>query len=40
MIEDAVVNAADAKKEWIEAALEEGIEIHESDNLEDYSGQL
>ena len=32
-IEDAVVNAVDAKKAWIEAALEEGIEIHEPDNL-------
>ena len=39
-IEDAVVNAVDAKKAWIEAALEEGIEIHEPDNLEDYSGQF
>ena len=39
-IEAAVVNAADAKKAWIEAALEEGIEIHEPDNLEDYSGQF
>ena len=38
-IEDAVVNAVDAKKAWIEAALEEGIEIHEPDNLED-SGQF
>ena len=26
--------------ETIEAALEEGIEIHEPDNLEDYSGQF
>ena len=39
-IEDAVVNAVDAKKAWIEAALEEGIEIHEPDNLEHYSGQF
>ena len=36
-IEAAVANAVDAKKAWIEAALEEGIEIHEPDNLEDYS---
>ena len=28
-IERAVENAADAKKAWLEAALEEGIEIHE-----------
>ncbi len=39
-IESAVANAADAKKAWIEAALEEGIEIQEPDSLEDYSGQF
>ena len=39
-IEAAVANAVDAKKAWIEVALEEGIEIHEPDNLEDYSGQF
>ena len=39
-IEAAVANAADAKKVWLEAALEDGIEIHEPDNLEDYSGQF
>ena len=39
-IESAVANALDAKKAWLEAALEEGIEIHEPDNLEDYSGQF
>lgn len=39
-MENAVANAADAKRAWIEAALEEGIEIDESDNLEDYSGQF
>ena len=39
-IEVAIANAADAKKAWIEAALEEGIEIREPDNLEDYSGQF
>ena len=38
--EAAVANAVDAKKAWIEAALEEGIKIHEPDNLEDYSGQF
>ena len=31
-------NAKDAKKAWIEAALEEGMEINESDSIEDYSG--
>ena len=39
-IESAVANAADAKKAWREAALEEGIEIQEPDSLEDYSGQF
>ena len=39
-IEAAIANAADAKMAWIEAALEEGIEIREPDNLEDYSGQF
>ena len=29
-----------AKKAWLEAALEEGVEIHEPDSLEDYSGQF
>lgn len=39
-VEKAVVNASDAKREWIEAALEEGIKINEPDSLEDYSGQF
>ena len=39
-IEAAVANAIDAKKVWIEAALEEGIEIHEPDSLDNYSGQF
>ncbi len=39
-VEKAVANAVDAKREWIEAALEEGITINEPDNLEDYSGQF
>ena len=39
-VESAVANALDAKKTWLEAALEEGIEIHEPDSLEDYSGQF
>ncbi|MCD8158968.1 MAG: toxin-antitoxin system HicB family antitoxin [Clostridiales bacterium] len=39
-IESVVANAIDAKKEWIAAALEDGIEIKEPDNLEDYSGQF
>lgn len=39
-IEIAAQNALDAKKAWLEAAIEEGIEIHEPDRLEDYSGQF
>ena len=39
-IESAVANALDAKRTWIEAALEDGIEIYEPDSLEDYSGQF
>lgn len=37
-IESAVANAIDAKKAWLEAAIEQGIEIH--NNLEQYSGQF
>ena len=39
-IERAVENAQDAKKAWLEAALEEGIAIPEPDSLDDYSGQF
>lgn len=39
-VEAAVTNALDAKKVWIETALEEGIRIQEPDSLEDYSGQF
>jgi predicted RNase H-like HicB family nuclease len=39
-IEAAVANAQDAKKAWLEAALEDGIQIHEPDDLEAYSGQF
>ena len=39
-VESAVANAQDAKRAWLEAALEEGVEIHEPDSLEDYSGQF
>ena len=38
--ERTVANALDAKKAWLEAAFEDGIEIHEPDSLEDYSGQF
>lgn len=39
-IESAVANAIEAKKAWIEVALEDGIEIYEPDNLDNYSGQF
>ena len=39
-IESVAANAADAKKAWLEAALEEGVEIAEPVSLEDYSGQF
>lgn len=39
-IESAVSNAIEAKKVWIEAALEDGVEIYEPDNLDNYSGQF
>ena len=39
-VETAVANALDAKKAWLEAAMDGGIEIHEPDSLEDYSGQF
>ena len=39
-VKSAVANALDAKRTWIEAALEDGLEIHEPDSLEDYSSQF
>ena len=39
-VESAVANALDAKKAWIEAALEDDVEIHEPDSLKDYSWQF
>ena len=39
-METAIQNAADAKKEWIKAALEEGIEIQKPNGTESYSGQF
>ena len=32
-VESAVANALDAKKAWLEAAMEDGIEIHEPDSF-------
>ena len=39
-LESSISNATDAKKAWLETALEEGIEIHEPGSLEEYSGQV
>ncbi|MCC8356658.1 MAG: toxin-antitoxin system HicB family antitoxin [Oscillospiraceae bacterium] len=39
-VETAAANALDAKRAWLTAALEDGIEIQEPDTLEDYSGQF
>lgn len=39
-IEEALINAKDAKKAWLEAAIESGVEINVPDSLEDYSGQF
>lgn len=39
-VESAVKNALDAKKVWLEAAIEEGIEIYEPNSLESFSGQF
>ena len=38
--ESAVANALDAKRQWLEAAIDSGIEIYEPDSLKDYSGQF
>ena len=39
-IEQAVENAKDAKRVWIEAALEDGISVPHPDSHESYSGQF
>lgn len=39
-IETAIVNATDAKRCWIEAAIEEKMTIPEPENLQEYSGQF
>ena len=39
-IEEAVRNAEDAKRAWLEAALRDGVEINEPSVLESYSGQF
>lgn len=39
-IEAAVANAKDAKRAWLEAALEEELLIPEPDDMDKYSGQF
>ncbi|MBQ6222735.1 MAG: type II toxin-antitoxin system HicB family antitoxin [Solobacterium sp.] len=39
-LEEAVKNADDAKMAWLEAAIEENIQINEPQELESYSGQF
>lgn len=39
-VESAAANALDAKKAWLEAAIEDGIDIREPDSSESYSGQF
>ena len=39
-VEEAVNNANDAKKEWLTAAIEEGISISEPAAITSYSGQF
>ncbi len=39
-IESAVLNAKEAKKEWLKAAIEGHININEPESLESYSGQF
>lgn len=39
-IEDAIKNADEAKKLWIYAAIEDGIQIPDPDSLNEYSGQF
>ena len=39
-MEEALSNAEDAKAAWIDAAVEEGIEVPEPDSDDNYSGQF
>ncbi|MEE0181657.1 MAG: type II toxin-antitoxin system HicB family antitoxin [Anaerovoracaceae bacterium] len=38
--ESAAANALDAKRQWLEAAIDSRTEIYEPDSLKDYSGQF
>lgn len=39
-IEEAIKNAEDAKRAWLEAAIAGDVKINEPDDLENYSGQF
>ena len=39
-LEKAVLNAADCEKEWLTAAMEDGIDIPEPASEDEYSGQF
>jgi len=39
-LEEAIRNAADCKKEWLTAAMEDGIDIPEPASEDEYSGQF
>jgi len=39
-IASAVANIEDAKREWLQAAIEDHMEINEPEELESYSGQF
>lgn len=39
-IEEAIANAEDAKRVWLEVAIEDGISINEPNSVSDYSGQF
>lgn len=38
--EAAVANASDAKRAWLEAAIEDDVVIQEPSSIDDYSGQF
>lgn len=39
-VEEALKSADDAKRAWLEAAIEDGVVINEPDDIERYSGQF
>lgn len=39
-VESAIANAEDAKRAWIEAALEDSYPVPEPESLDDFSGQF